>query len=128
MTDLGEHRRNSLYNHPSSKQHRAEQAAERRGIDADPIASLRVAHREQQTALGAKHREQGQDLIHRQQRQRAEDRGISNGARPPAEWLRREETERRALASRQAGERVKLAAQHDAEMQRALDRHHAAAA
>lgn len=117
------HRRNLVYNHPTSKAHRAESLASHREASSDPIAMVRIRHREEAAALADKHRGEGDALQLKHTHQRREDRLIGNGAPPDAGWLHREARERRQLHERHAVERGKMAVRHQHEMTAALDRH-----
>src|ERR1700760_3938465 len=93
---LGDHRRASLYDHPHSQLQRREDAEERRG-DLGPIGRLRVEHRDETNSLRDKHQREAADLEQKFRQQRNANVYISNGARPPAEWLEREASDRKKL-------------------------------
>jgi hypothetical protein len=120
MADLDTHRRNSIYNHPSSERHRDERAATHRGVAADPIAALRVEHCDQTTELQRKHKAQMMDLNTKHQRARAADPMLSAGKRPSPEYVMKENAERQRLADRHTGDRGKLSDRQHHEMQTAL--------
>jgi hypothetical protein len=71
--------RNEIYNAVSSRQHRADQAADRRGTAGNRVAELRQTHRHQVTELAERHRAEGHALHAKHSRDRSRDPHMAAG-------------------------------------------------
>ena len=111
-----ERSRNEIYSHSSSKQHRADQAADRRGTAGDKVAELRQAHRREVIELADRHRAEGQALHTKHSRDRSRDPLMAAGKKPSPDLLDKETREVRALSRKHDTERGKLKDRHVREM------------
>jgi hypothetical protein len=108
--------RNEIYSHVSSRQHRADQAADRRGTAGNRVAELRMAHRRQVVELAERHRAEGHALHTKHSRDRSRDPHMAAGKKPSPDLLDKERRETLALSRRHESERSKLAQRHLHEM------------
>ena len=108
--------RNEIYSHSSPKQHRADQAADRRGTAGNRVAELRLAHRHQVVELAERHRAEGGALHTKHSRERSRDPHMAAGKKPSPDLIEKEKREVWALSARHETERKKLAQRHLHEM------------
>jgi hypothetical protein len=111
-----ERERNEIYSHVSSRQHRDDQAAEKRGTAGDQVAKLRMAHRRQVVELAERHRTEGMNLNVKHQSARTGDPMMAAGKPPSPDLLDRERRETLALTRRHETERNKLTARQRREL------------
>jgi hypothetical protein len=110
MATIREHARRTMYNHARSKEQRAP-------VKPSAVHALKGKQHDEKTAMGQRHRREGEALRQKLDNERVRDLPLHND--PPDA-----EKRRRALDKKHESERNNLAARHNRELEAAAAKEH----
>jgi hypothetical protein len=116
MTSIERYELNKRYNRPSSQAERA-----KGGAKLGPVATVRARHRDEKSAMGARHRASSLALEAQLTKARARDSRTMREVASDAD-IAKKNTPTHKLAAKHANERNELAARHSRELEAAAAR------
>jgi hypothetical protein len=120
MNALAKHRMNSMYAHPTSVAHRAEEA---KTGEPSPIGALRLKHHDEAQKLGRQITQETDAMHDEHQRRRNDDSFIRNGGRASDETKAKEAAQLKELSEHHSAAKADMARRHKMAMEDAIKKH-----